>query len=150
MKVGAYRKKLPAYFTVEAAMVFPIVFYVVIIIIYMMFFQYNQCLLEQDVGALALRGVTMQEENKNVLLKRLQREAQEADTTKYVAWEIGEMTVKLEGNTIRISQSGGLKFPFRGVGIDGKESWYMQIAYENEITDPATCIRSWKRLVGGD
>ena len=45
-----------AYFTVEAALVLPLVTGAILFVIYTMLFQYDRCLLEQDIGALALWG----------------------------------------------------------------------------------------------
>lgn len=143
-------KNVSAYFTVEAAMVLPMVFSVVIIIIYMMFFQYNRCVLEQDVGILALRGANMQEENKNILLKMLQSEAQKMDVNKFVAWETGEIETKIEKNTVKVSQSGKLRFPFYGFGIGGEHIWSTRVEYENERIEPTSFIRNYRKLAGGD
>lgn len=49
-------EKKNAYFTVEAALVLPIVIAALLFVIYMMLFQYDRCLLEQDMGAIALWG----------------------------------------------------------------------------------------------
>ena len=43
-------KKIDAYFTVEAACVIPIMLGVTILIISLMIYQYDRCLLEQDVS----------------------------------------------------------------------------------------------------
>ena len=45
-----------AYFTVEAALVLPVVIGAILFVIYMMLFQYDRCLLEQDIGGIALWG----------------------------------------------------------------------------------------------
>lgn len=142
-------KMMPAYFTVEAAMVLPMVFSVVIIIIYMMFFQYNRCLMEQDIGILVLRGSILPEDNKDRLLKMLQKEAQRIDDNKLVAWENGEIEVKIEKNRLKISQSGKLKFPFHGFGIGGEHIWNTRVEYENERIEPTSFIRNYRKLAGG-
>ena len=64
-----------AYFTVEAAMVFPIVLSTVLFIIYTMFFQYDRCLLEQDIGVIALRGAAMQINDKEILADEIEEQA---------------------------------------------------------------------------
>ena len=45
-----------AYFTVEAALVFSITISVILFVVYLLLFQYDRCLLEQDMGAMALWG----------------------------------------------------------------------------------------------
>ena len=47
-------KKAGAYLTVEAALILPMVLGVIILVIYLLFFQYDRCLMEQNVGKLAL------------------------------------------------------------------------------------------------
>ena len=41
-------KRVSAYMTVEAALIIPIVMGSILFVVYMMLFQYNRCLLEQD------------------------------------------------------------------------------------------------------
>lgn len=55
-RAGEDMEKKNAYFTVEAALVLPIVIAALLFVIYMMLFQYDRCLLEQDMGAIALWG----------------------------------------------------------------------------------------------
>ena len=47
------RKNYKAYFTVEAAVLYPIVLGVIVLMTYLLFFQYDRCLLEQDMGRAA-------------------------------------------------------------------------------------------------
>lgn len=49
-----------AYFTVEAAMVMPIVVFVIALLIYLGLFQYDRCLREQDMGMQTLRSTENQ------------------------------------------------------------------------------------------
>ena len=39
-----------AYFTVEAALIIPLVLGILVFLIFIMFYQYDRCLLEQDIG----------------------------------------------------------------------------------------------------
>ena len=50
------RKNYKAYFTVEAAVLYPIVLGVIVLMTYLLFFQYDRCLLEQDMGRAAVRS----------------------------------------------------------------------------------------------
>ena len=44
------------YLTLEAALILPMLIAAILFVIYMLVFQYNRCLLEQDLGAMALWG----------------------------------------------------------------------------------------------
>lgn len=134
--------KVRAYFTVEAAMVFPVVLGTLVFIIYMMFFQYNRCLMEQDMGVLVLRSAALQENDKTVLAGKLQEEAAKLQQEKYMAWDMGEISLSMEGNLVRIFREGRLALPFM-------EIWEARANYENEQINPTFLIRSCKKLMGG-
>ena len=44
------KKESDAYFTVEAAILYPIILSVILLMTYLLLFQYDRCLLEQDIG----------------------------------------------------------------------------------------------------
>lgn len=134
--------KVRAYFTVEAAMVMPVVLSVVVFVIYMMLFQYDRCLMEQDLGALALKGVTLQERDKAVLARLLQEEAARLQRDKYLAWQLGDIHLSLEGNKVSVSQTGQLI-------LLSEDIWRAQAAFEKRQPDPVFFIRSCKKLMGG-
>ena len=83
VEMKIHRKKIEGYFTVEAAMVLPIVIAVILMIIYMWFFQYNRCLMEQDTAILALRGSILQAEEKEEVFSFVQAQYQERNKEKY-------------------------------------------------------------------
>ena len=44
------KKESDAYFTIEAAILYPIILSVILLMTYLLLFQYDRCLLEQDIG----------------------------------------------------------------------------------------------------
>ena len=65
-------RKKDAYFTVEAAMVFPFVMGAVLFTIFMFIFQYDRCLMEQDIGMLVLyaSNLSMEDGEKTMALMK--------------------------------------------------------------------------------
>lgn len=145
------RKRMEnAYFTVEAAMVVTITLCVIVLLIYLVFYQYNRCLMEMDMGALALRGCTILAENKEDLMLELKRQETEIYQKKYMMWKKGKTEMELEGGTIKVSGSGKLKIPFGSMyGGNGKSHWEASAAYENQRIDPVSSIRLYRKLTGG-
>lgn len=45
-----------AFFTVEAAILYPLVLAVIVLMVYLLFFQYDRCLLDQDIGKAAVQN----------------------------------------------------------------------------------------------
>lgn len=142
------RRRLEGYFTVEAAMVLPMVFGVILVIVYLLFFQYNRCLQEQDMGILALRGRTLQAENNEERIRQLREQADNLYDDKYVAWERGEIELKLEKGTINVKQSSRIIFPFWRMNYVNR-SWDTTTEYENSIISPASFIRNYRKVIGG-
>lgn len=134
--------KVKAYLTVEAAMVIPLIISLIVFLIYMMFYQYNRCLLEQDMGVLAIRSVALQKKEKSVVATSLQEEAAKLDGGKYLLWDMGELDISMEGYTIRIARIGGLV-------LSSGDYWSTQAAYESMQLNPVFLIRSFRKLTGG-
>ena len=130
-------------------MVFPMVLLTIVLIIYLLFFQYNRCLTEQDIGILALRGAILQAEDNEDRMQQLKEQAAGLYSEKYIAWDSGEIPVRLEKGKIYVEQSGQIKFPFRGGIFEGNQVWTVTAAYENRIISPVFFIRSYRKISGG-
>ena len=83
------RKNYKAYFTVEAAVLYPIVLGVIVLMTYLLFFQYDRCLLEQDMGRAAVRSGSRWMQKKEELNRQLQEKDMFFDTEKYIAGNRG-------------------------------------------------------------
>lgn len=141
---------IKAYLTVEAALVLSVVSGVIVVIIYMMFFQYNRCLMEQDVGTLLLKGFTMQIEDKEALLQELCEQEKQLNHDKYIAWERQDIAWRIGYNKIEAEQSGWMLFPFTGWhGAELKGKWDAQITYENRYVSPIEFMRAYRKIAGG-
>ena len=77
-----------AYFTVEAALVVPMVISTILFIIYMLFFQYDRCLMEQDMGALIIWGCSVESSDEEKFKESIRERIQGIYQEKYVAWEM--------------------------------------------------------------
>lgn len=142
--------KVPAYFTAEAAMVLSVTLGIILLLVYIIIFQYDRCLLEQDIGALALKGCSVQATNKNELLQELELYGNEIYMDKYVAWKSDEISIALSGNTVKVEQKGQLLFPFAEKSDFGeKEKWEVKAMYENKSISPVLFLRTYRRLIGG-
>ena len=106
------RKNYKAYFTVEAAVLYPIVLGVIVLMTYLLFFQYDRCLLEQDMGRAAVRSGSRWMQKKEELNRQLQEKDMFFDTEKYIAWESELPVWKLEKNQVTVEQTGRMPYPF--------------------------------------
>ena len=100
------KRKVQAYFTVEAAMIIPVVISVILFIIGLWFFQYDRCLLEQDMGALALKGSAVNAADKTEAAEQMKDLQSRISRDKFVLWNQKEVEIKLEKDTIAVRGSG--------------------------------------------
>ncbi len=142
-------KKLNAYFTVEAALVFPIVLGVILFTIYLLFFQYDRCLLEQGAGVLAMRGCTLQITNGEELVRELLNQSREEDRG-CITWSMEDAEISLKQNCVTIKRSGELRFPFYGFLSGRVDSvWKCSTVRESHRIKPVNFIRDLRKIMGG-
>lgn len=144
------RKRTGAYMTVEAVLILPIVFGVILLVIYLWFYQYDRCLMEQDAGMLAMRGAAMGAEDYEERMEATKSLLAENYAGKYVAWEDLGTDIKIAKGKISVKQKGSIPFPFSGLAFwDGESLWKMSVSYENELLSPASILRKYRNVMGG-
>lgn len=136
-----------AYFTVEAALVLPVVIGAILFVIYMMLFQYNRCLLEQDVGAMAMGGSLVEASETVELEQRAQERMAGLYREKYMAWRITQLKGDLDRNRFCVEGTGQLTFPVPGWNFWGADNiWEAKASYGYTRLSPVTFIRLCHRF----
>ena len=139
-----------AYFTVEAALLLPFVLAVIVLVIYLWFYQYDRCLLEQDAGVLALRGSVCGISDKEELMQWLEGEAQKTDADKYINWTRKNIEMKLERDALKVKSAGELNYPFANISFwSGENIWKTEVTYKTELVRPVFFVRTYRKLMGG-
>ena len=138
-----------AYFTVEAAMVLPLLMGALLFGVYLLLFQYNRCLMEQDVGVLALRG-SVWKGTEEELEAGLETWLEEWYEEKYVAWETDGIRAGVKYNSGYAEMQGKLYFPVPGWNFwNGKELWEEEAVSRFVRTDPVDFLRMCRKLLKG-
>ena len=141
-----------AYFTVEAALVLPLVISAMLLASYLFCFQYDRCLLEQDMGSLALWSSAMASvytENTEDLTSLLAQRAADVYQGKYVAWKSTNVEIRLEKNQVIVSGGGELTFPMPGWNLWNNSShWEATTSFQNSRHSPVFYIRQYRKLKG--
>lgn len=114
------KKESDAYFTVEAAILYPIILSVILLMTYLLLFQYDRCLLEQDIGKATVLSGSKWTLTKEQLDDYMQKKALHFDEEKYIAWENEDPLWKLEKNDVILEKAGRLRYPFAGMGTQEK------------------------------
>ena len=119
------------YMTVEAACIMPIVLYVQIFLLYLMFYQYDRCLLEQDTVLAAVKGE-----------ERLAGREKE----RYLAFRGSAAEVKKGVGTVKAKMEGEVILPFSQIAEWlGGRNMKMKAAFEKWEVDPVFWIRLYQK-----
>lgn len=143
--------KQNAYFTVEAALVLPLVTGALILTVFLFVFQYDRCLLEQDMNMLAVCAGTATAESREELETIVKRKASEVFMDKYVAWEMNELQVTVKGDKVSVRGGGCLTLPLPEWNFFVKENvWGARTLRETLRISPADYIRLYRKITGGE
>ena len=137
-----------AYFTVEAVLVFPLALSAILVVIFLLIYQYNRCIQEQDAGAMALWGCAVEQREELSIETLIQDKMQELYRGKYVAWEIERWDASLKGNEFCVAEEGSLTFSVPGWNMWNKENvWKAETEYCFERLDEVSFIRLCNRFL---
>lgn len=139
-----------AYLAVEAALMLPVVFGMILFIVCMLLFQYDRCLMEQDLGAMALWGCSVEAQDGETLEEMTKERMRAMYKDKYAAWHFTELESRLEKNRFTVGGKAKLALSVPGLEFWGRKVWSSQAVYEYRRLSPVAFIRlcrGLKRLV---
>ncbi len=137
-----------AYFTVEAALVLPFTIWIWVSLIYIMFFQYDRCLMEQDVAMLAVRGSASWEWDGAEAVDIVRRQAAAMDRDRFLAFRYGALTIEMVLGKLTVAVDGEVLVPFQQLlRWVRKEDWQIQAQYASRRLEPVLVIRSCRKLL---
>lgn len=139
-----------AYFTIEAALVLPLVIGAMMMGLYLFCYQYDRCLLEQDMGSLLIFSCALATENAgstDEIRENIELRAGELNRKKYAAWELTTLDIKLEKNHISIIGQGQLTFPVPGWNLwNNNNVWEAKVSYGSNRLSPVFYIRQYRKI----
>lgn len=98
--------------TVEAALVMPMVFMVILFVMYLLFFRYDRCLMEQNLARVLFETGMMSREDSQKMVDQLSIDLQLMGGDKYLFWTPNETKVKEEGGKVVMESGGSVSIPF--------------------------------------
>lgn len=139
-----------AYFTVEAALVLPMVISAMLLGIFLVCYQYDRCLLEQDMGRLMIQGRAVVTENAGDTQKaveQIRKQAAQIYRGKYAAWSFTDINIRLDQNKLSCTGVGELVFPVPEWNFWNREQrWQAEISYDSGRLSPVFYIRQYRKL----
>ncbi len=130
----------------------PIVLVVQVIIIYLLFYQYDRCLLEQDCATLAITGVALLSTDNDTVKEAINTLSASQSLTHYLAWEADETTLSIKTNLVTVKKTGAMQFPFSVLTENILEhgaqesAWEISASTQAHLLSPPTFVRTVKKL----
>ena len=112
---------MKGYMTVEASMVLPIAFGVIMFVLSLLFYSYDRCLLEQEVAALIVRSEYLAGEDLEEKVRNVDGAVREWYLDKYVWMDIEVPEIQVGANGIQVKAKGTFLGPFFGTALVERE-----------------------------
>ena len=143
-------EKENAFFSVEAALVMPLVMAAMLLAVSLFVFQYDRCLMEQDMAAQALKAASAGARDKEELTEKVRMQAAELYRNKYVAWDMVVMDVKMKKGMVEALGEGRFRFPLPEWNFWNRENtWHVRAECKARRTSPVTFIRNYRKTIQG-
>lgn len=140
------REKRPgpeAYFTVEAALVIPVVLCMIVMIIYLSFYLYDRCILAQDLYLLSYR-----QSIEKGSADRAGSSAAHGQLSGRLFMLAGLDTEVSAGSSVRVKGNAFMTVPVFGLDFfDGQSRWNLAVEGKAKKTDPPKDFRRVRRLL---
>lgn len=131
--------KCEGFFSVEAALVLPVVLGVYLFLIVILFLQYDRCLLEQDMASMMIKssgyaGTPQQR------MEYLQELTAQWEQERYLWVEPQAPYFTIQGTRIRLEAAGEYRMPILGIsaGIGGTHR--LEIVYQITVWDRTALV----------
>lgn len=103
---------MKGYMTVEASLVIPMVFGMVVFILSLLFYSYDRCLLEQDVMTYVVRSVYLDGDSVEEKTQSLEAELRNWYRDKYVWMDISVRELMIKADAVELKAEGSFQGPF--------------------------------------
>lgn len=141
------KKKENAYLTVEACIIMPIVFYTIVFLIYVGFYHYNNCILQQDIFRMLLRGAQEKASSNEEVAQNIKEEDANWYYEKYVLCRWEDKLIEVSHDEIRIRQQAAMEtsMPILIKWL-GREWWKIDFDFTCTRIHPTDTIRNCRKI----
>ena len=99
-------KRTDGYLSVEAAMIMPVVFMIILLVIRLWFFRYDCVLQEMDTAAVVIRTLEQQDKNASEKAEYALSQMQSRYKEHYISWVFGDISVSCTSDSVECTVSG--------------------------------------------
>lgn len=137
------------YFTIEAAMIMPVVLGIVIFVMRIWFFRYDRALQDMDTCAVVIRCMEQQDldadEKASYIIEQMQGRYKE----QYIAWNFGDISVSCRGDSVSCTVTGSSGSVAGISGLwDAPDTMSASSERERTVLPEVFVIRTYRKALG--
>jgi len=120
---------------------------VILLVMYIWFFLYDRCLMEQDYAGIMVKSAVQQEMSLEERFNYAESQIENLYKKQYLCWEWGETGTEIGNGKVTVSISGSLEFPFGGLNFWNDDNiWEADRQYEGKIYNRMFLIRTYRKI----
>ncbi len=137
------------YFTIEAALIFPVVFGVILLVLQIWFFKYDRVLMTMDATAVVIRASEQREMSSDELADYVMSEMQTRYKDQYIAWNFGSINISATSDTVNCTVDGtGMDIPGGFAFWRNGTPLYATATRSRTTVSEVFVIRSYRKALG--
>lgn len=140
------KRNIDAFITVECSLLLTVILMVYAFLIGIGIFLYHQCILQSDIGILAVEGASMAGYDVQTVVKELQKVESRLYKEKYYMAEIPKIKISVSDSIIYMEGNGKVNSPVFAYGI-GNAEWKIYSECTIQRNNPKKTIRLCKRVI---
>lgn len=141
------KHKLHGYMTVEAALLMPVVWFVLFFLIFAGFFQYDRCIAEQDSKLIVLRASGMREKDEAAVIQAVMEKGELAGKKKLLFSNDVQRELRMTNDKAAMKISGKVNTILnRLISETAFHIFSFEAEYEAKKYDPVQVIRVCRRI----
>lgn len=143
-------RKQNAYFTVEAALILPLVMSAVMMEIFLLIFQYDRCVLEQDVNRMTICAAAVAGDTTEELEQKIRSRMETVSMEKYLAWSMEKFQLEMVRGRVEVDGGGSFELLLPEWNLfTGEDAWGAGVKRTAIKVSPTDFIRLYRK-VGGE
>ena len=139
------RKTCDGYLTLEATFLMPLIFGGIVFTIYLSFFLYNACLIQQAAYTAALRGSLIREGSNGQIQEAVREELRELLESRLLATEEWEEEIRVTYTEVNVRVRARGRIPLIEIISDSIGAWTYEGEGQAKRLKPVEFIRTIRR-----
>ena len=142
-------KHVGGYMTVEASMILPFSFLIILLVIRLWFFRYDSVLLEMETASAVIDTLERQDLNAEEKAEYAITKMQSRYKDQYISWVFGDMSVSCTSDSVECTLSGRCgSMSGSAVFVELVDAWSLSVTRSRRAVSEVFVIRSFRKALG--